>query len=87
MLVEEQICWVNCVPLSSVLLTIAYGDKVTNITKKVYHTDTYDKHMSGTGVRLEFPRKVKFHTDSCLRCRGMIPSYDNSVYSIPVVHL
>ena len=46
----------------------------------------YDKNVSGTGVRLEFPHAVKFHTDSCLRCRGMILSLANSMYIMPVVH-
>ena len=31
--------------------------------------------MSGTGVRLEFPHKVKFHTDSCPWYRSMITAY------------
>ena len=28
--------------------------------------------VSGTGVRLEFHHMVKFQTDSCLECKGMI---------------
>ena len=47
----------------------------------------YDKDIPGTGVRLEFLHKVKIHMDSCLRCRGMIASYDNSMYIVLVVHL
>ena len=47
----------------------------------------YDKDVSGTGVRLEFPLKVKFHTDSCPMRRSMILSYDNSIYAMPVLRL
>ena len=39
----------------------------------------------GTGVRLEFLHKVKIHTDSCLSCKGMILSYENSICIMPVV--
>ena len=66
--------------LSLVFFTIAYGDRVTVYNqRKGYHIMGYDKNISGTGVRLEFPHEVKFHTDSCLRCRGMILSYDTQL--------
>ena len=42
----------------------------------------YDRDMSETGVRLEFPHKVEFDTDSCLRYGSMILDYDNQVYYI-----
>ena len=40
----------------------------------------YDKDIYGTGVRPEFPHKVRFYTDSCPGCRSAILSYDNSIY-------
>ena len=75
MLVEEQMSWVDCVALSSVCLTIAYGDKVIVYITKYHHTMRYDKSISGKVVRLEFPHKEKYHMDSCLRCRDMTLSY------------
>ena len=54
---------------------------------KGYHTMRYEKSISGTGIRLKFPHKVKFHKDSCPRCRGVILSHGNSVYIMPIVHL
>ena len=39
----------------------------------------YDKDMYGTGVCLEYLHKVEFHTDSCLKCKSVILSYDNSI--------
>ena len=73
--------------LTNVLFTIAYGDKVTVyiLLKKRYHTMKYDKNTAGTGVRLKYPHQVKIHTDSCLRCRSRILSYDSSIYIMPVL--
>ena len=39
----------------------------------------YDENISGTGVRLEFPHRVKIHTDNCLRWKFMIQSYENGI--------
>ena len=60
MLMEDQICWVDCVTLPSALFTIAYGDKIIVYKKEerviVRRGGT---RISGTAVRLEIPHKVK----------------------------
>lgn len=51
------------------LFTTGHGDKGRVDMVKgegSYHTKRYDKDVSRTGVRLEFPLMVKFRTDSCL---------------------
>ena len=51
---------------------------MVNYVKSSYHTVGYDKDISRTGVRLEFPHPVKFQTDSCLECRGMRTSFEST---------
>ena len=75
--------------LSDALFVIACGDKVIVYIslRKFYHNMKYDKYMYGTVVRLGFPHKVKLYTDSCLRCRSVVLSSDNSTCTMPVLNL
>ena len=43
-----------------------------------YHSRRYDKDISSTGVRLEFPHIVKFQTDSCRDCVSIIICYEST---------
>ena len=82
MLVEERIAWVDFIVLSSQFFTIAYAVRSQYMKlRNGYHTMRCNKNISGTGVRLQFPSKMKFHTESCPRLRGMILIYNDNVIS------
>ena len=64
----------NRVYISCPFFSIGHGDKdAVDMVKGEgsYHTKRYDKDVSRTDVRLEFPQVVKFQTDSCLEWGGM----------------
>ena len=64
--------------LSPVPFSIGYGDKVTvnMVDIKWIIIPGGMINICLGGVRLEFPRMVKFQKDCCLECGSMIIYYD-----------